>query len=322
MPKIKLDIPLVNACGILSYLDIFELLEKMGIKFGAFVPKSIGPFSNNKELREKYSWGLEKTGNPNPVIVHTGNILLNSMALPTHPIETWIEEFETAKISKPIIGSVYGFKPSDYSVLISMADKYVSAWEVNVSCPNKEKGEESLMESMTKKIEEIVKPLRTVTKKPIIVKLSPNEDYIALAKLALPCVDYIACGNTIGPGLVIDIYSKKPVLAGVYGGMSGSEMKPKIMKMVNDIYGIVKNSDIGIVAYGGIEKWQDVIEYSIAGAEIFGIGTALMNVKDGKVTGKTSSEIVEFVDKLWTGVETFLKENNTTLEKLKGSLVK
>jgi hypothetical protein len=70
----------------------------MNIKFGAFLPKSLGPFSNNPEIREKYGWEKEKLGNPNPVIFHTGSVLLNSMALPTHPIETWIEEFENSKI--------------------------------------------------------------------------------------------------------------------------------------------------------------------------------------------------------------------------------
>lgn len=81
MPKLNLEIPIINACGILSYLDVFERLEKEGAAFGAWLPKSIGPFSNNPDVREKYGWEKERTGNPNPVIVHTGHVLLNSMGL-------------------------------------------------------------------------------------------------------------------------------------------------------------------------------------------------------------------------------------------------
>lgn len=323
MKKLDLDIPIINACGIGSYLDIFERLEEMGACFGAWLPKSIGPFSSNPELRKKYGWEKEKLGNPNPVIVHTGHILLNSMALPTHPVESWIEEFKNTKIKKPIIGSVYGFKPEDYRYLIEMVDEYVSAWELNVSCPNKEKGEKSLMESTTEKIESIIKPLRNVTKKPIIIKLSPNEDHVALAELAKDYVDYIGCGNTVGPGLVIDIYSKRPVLAGIYGGMSGPAIKPKNMKMVNDVYDAVKNSGVKIIAYGGIETWEDVIEYAVAGASIFGLGTSLLKVEaDGRVTERTSEDIVEFTKDLWNGVNDYLKKENTTLDKLTGSLKK
>jgi dihydroorotate dehydrogenase (NAD+) catalytic subunit len=324
MPKLNLEIPVMNACGIGSYLDNFEMLERLGARFGAYVIKSVGPRSSNPELREKYGWGEEKTGNPNPVIVYTGDVLLNSMALPTHPVESWTEELKSAKLKIPIIGSVWGEKPEDYSALISMVDKYVIGWEVNVSCPNKEKGEASLMESMTSKIEPIFKPLRSVTDKPIIAKLSPNEDYVTLANIVKDKVDYICCGNTVGPGLVIDIHSKRPVLAGGRGGMSGPAMKPIIMSMVQYVYDVVKDSNVGIVASGGINKWEDIIEYAVAGASLFEVGTCgFMNLnKDGTATGKTSEEIVTFTKELWDGVQAHLRNENTTLEKLVGSFQK
>ncbi len=328
MPKLNLETPIVNACGIGSYLDVFQRLEQMGAKFGAWIPKSIGPFSSNSKLRKKYGWEKEKLGNPNPVIVYTGSVLLNSMALPTHPVESWIKEFENTPLEKPIIGSVYGFKSEDYSILIGMVDKYVDAWELNVSCPNKEKGEQSLRETMTNKVESIVKPLRSITDKPLIVKLSPNENYVTLTELVKDHVDYIGCGNTVGPGLVIDIYSRRPVLAGVYGGMSGPSIKPKNMKMVNDIYEVIKNSDsdVEIIAYGGIETWEDILEYAIAGASIFGLGTCLSKVISDKrtktITGKTSEEIVKFSNNLWNDVQKHLKKRKTTLDKLVGSLIK
>jgi dihydroorotate dehydrogenase (NAD+) catalytic subunit len=324
MPKLNLEIPIMNACGTGSYLDNFERLEALGAKFGAFLFKSIGPKSSSPELRERYGWGEEKLGNPNPVIVYTDSVLLNSMALPTHPVESWIEELKSCRLKTPLIGSVWGEKPDDYSKLISMVDKYVAGWEVNISCPNKEKGESSLVESMTSKIEPIFKPLRNITSKPIIAKLSPNEDYITLANIVKDKVDYICCGNTVGPGLVIDIYSKMPVLAGVYGGMSGPAMKPKIMKMVNDVCKAIKGSSVEIVASGGIKSWEDIIEYSIAGASLFELGTCcFMNLNSNETAkGKTSQEIVSFTKNLWDGVQGFLRNENTTLDKLIGSFKK
>ena len=295
---LTLNPPIVNACGILSYLDVFERLEKTGANFGAWVPKSIGPF--------------EKQGNPNPTIYNDGNIMLNAFALPTHSIQSWINEFENTKLKKPIIGSVWGTKPEDYQNIIKKVDKYVEAWEINVSCPNKEVGEKSLMESMTEKIKDIITPLRNTTQKPIIAKLSPNEDYITITKSIIDHVDYVACGNTLGPGLAIDIYSKKPILAGFAGGMSGDAIKPKTMKMVNDIYKIASKKDVKIIAYGGISKWQDIVEYAIAGASIFGIGTALMH--------KDTEQITEYVNEMWIRVENYMKEENTSFDKLVGCL--
>ena len=298
LKTIDLNPPIVNACGILSYLDVFERLEKTNANFGAWIPKSIGPF--------------EKHGNPNPTIHHNGSVLLNSFALPTHSINSWITEFENTILKKPIIGSVWGTKPEDYQKVMKQIDKYVCAWEINVSCPNKQIGEKSLTESITKKIKEIIMPLKNITEKPIIAKLSPNEDYIAITKSICNYVDYIACGNTLGPGLAIDIYSRKPILAGFAGGMSGSAIKPRILKKVNDVYKIASKHNVKIIAYGGISKWQNIVEYAIAGASIFGVGTALMH--------KTIEEISDFVNKLWDGVDNYLKEENLSFDELVGCL--
>lgn len=324
MPKLKLDIPLINGCGTGSYLDVFVQLEQARAGFGAYLLKSIGPFSEIHAIRKQHGWEREKLGNPNPTVVYTGHIFLNSMALPTHSVESWVRELKNTKLKAPIIGSVWGNKPEDYAHLVEMVDDYVVAWEVNVSCPNKEKGEQSLMEAMTSKVEAIVKPLRSITSKPIIVKLSPNEDYATLADMVKEHADYICCGNTVGPGLVIDIHSRKPILAGVYGGMSGPAMKPKIMKMVNDVYDVVKDSGVEVIASGGIENSGDIIEYAIAGASLFEVGTcAFMDLRpDGSVRGRSTKEVAEFSQDLWTGVEEYLEIQGLTLDELIGSLEK
>jgi len=325
MTKLDLAIPLINGCGTGSYVDNFLALERAGACFGAYAIKSVGPCSNNHLLREKYGWQKEKTGNPNPTVVYTGSVVLNSMALPTHPIESWIEELENTELKTPIIGSVWGNKPRDYGLLIEKIDPYVVAHQVNISCPNKQAGEKSVMETMTMQtLESIVLVARAVTQKPLMVKLSPNEDYVAIAKLVAKYVDYFICGNTVGPGLVIDIDSRRPFLAGNYGGMSGPAMKPKIMKMVNDVYEVVKGSDVKIVASGGIQDSGDIIEYAIAGASMFEIGTcAFMKLNpDGTARGRTTEEIAELTNNIWHGVKGFLSKEKTTLDELIGSMVK
>ena len=323
MTKLKLDIPLINGCGTGSYPDVFDRLNQMKACFGAYVIKSVGPFSREASVREKYGWDKEKLGKPNPTVLSTGDVEMNSMALPTHPIESWIEELREHRGIFPIIGSVWGKKPKDYLILAKMIEDYCVAIQLNNSCPNKEEGEQSLMESMTSQAEAIVAPLKDALSIPVWATLSPNEDYASMASVLKEYVDGIICGNTVGPGLVIDIYSGRPVLAGVYGGMSGPAMKPKAMKMVNDVYNIVKDSDVQVIASGGISKWEDVIEYTIAGASIFEIGTsAFIDLEDGIAVGRKSEGIAEFTRDIWEGVQDHLEKEGVTLDELVGSLKK
>lgn len=323
----KLDHWLINGCGCGSYLDIFNRLQDDGARFGAYLAKSCGPRSISPHRREKFGWKTEKLGNPNPVVVYTGDVFLNSMALPTKPIEKWIDEFEFYSGNIPIIGSVWGEKPSDYVEIVKLIDTYCIGLQMNASCPNKEKGEKSVMEIMTQHMETTFGPVRDVTKKPLTIKLSPNEDYPSHAAALKGIADYLCCGNTVGPGLAIDIYTGKPILAGKYGGMSGPAMKPKIMKMVNDVYEIVKDSNCKVIASGGIKRWEDIIEYARAGASLFEVGTCAftqpkMNGPNGEifVRGKSNEEIVQFTKDLEEGVNEFLTEQKVTLEELVGSI--
>ncbi|MBW3014974.1 hypothetical protein KY330_00970 [Candidatus Woesearchaeota archaeon] len=301
MPKLNLNPPFINGSGLLSYLDVFERLEKEGVMFGGWVTKSIGPQA--------------KDGNYNPTIHIDGPIVMNSFALPTQSWRGWRNEFKVSRITKPIIGSCYGENPTDYHTVIVQFDTFVQGWELNLSCPNKVKGEKSLQEVVDNRwVKDVVEPLRSLTAKPIIAKLSPNYNYLGMTELVQEHVDYIGCGNTIGPGLAINIYVRKPILAGVYGGLSGEAIRPINMKMVNDVYNAVHGSELEIIAYGGISKWQDVIEYAIAGASVYGIGTALLN--------KNTQQIVKFTKDLCEGVDKFLKSEGLMLQELVGSLRK
>lgn len=278
--KLTLNPPIVNACGIESYLDRFARLDMLGARYGAYIPKSFGP--------------REKQGNLNPTVAEAGGVMLNSFALPTHDWESWENEFNDhwvkANLKTDIIGSVWGDTPEDYVDVIRKADSYVVAWQLNVSCPNFEPGEKSVSDAMGREVKKVVVPVRNATKKPVIVKLSPNGKYVEEAEAVSPYADYICCGNTVGPGLDIDIWSRRPVLAGQFGGLSGKAMMPLKLKMTYDVYTAVGDR-VGVWASGGIETWEDVAKYALAGAEVFEIGTVLMN--------KTAEEVAEMPGKLW-----------------------
>ena len=142
----------------------------------------------------------------------------------------------------------------------------------------------------------VVAATRAETEKPLIAKLSPNSDYLTIARAAEEAgADYLALANTVGPGLAIDIWSARPVLAGHSGGLSGGAIKPLVVRMVYETYKVVH---IPIVAYGGIATWEDVIEYALAGASTFGLGTCYSYL--------TTDEVVDLTARIWEGVQRFL----------------
>ena len=301
--KLHLDPPIMNGCGILSYPDVFAQLEAHGAEFGAWIPKSFGP--------------EPKLGNPNPTLYAGGPVCMNSFALPTHSLESWKAELDAVDLQRPLICSVYGKKPYDYSHIVEEMDGYAVAWEVNVSCPNKEVGESSLQERMM--LDDItygVRAVREATRKPVIVKISPNENVKVITRIAADeGADYITCGNTLGPGLAIDIYSRRPILAGRFGGISGPALKPVALRVVNEVYTTLNDEghkNVGVIASGGISTWEDIIEFTMAGARHYQIGTELM--------GKKTHEIASFSKRIWQDVLAFLVAQDTTLDELVGSL--
>ncbi len=273
----------MNACGILSFLSIFEYLEGIGANVGAWIPKSIGP--------------VEKEGNENPVIHFNGSVLMNSVALPSMSPDDFENELKEYKGRIPLIISHYGKTPDDYARSVARFDRYCIAHEINISCPNFVPGEKSLLENSSPK--EILKAVRRETDKPIIAKLSPSENYIGITQEILDFVDYVNCGNTVARGLEIEPYSGIAYLTGKLGGISGEAIRPILMRMVYEIYKRFRDK-IGIIATGGISRPEHVVSYARAGASLFQIGTALAN--------KNSEDTARYINKLWFGVEKILDE--------------
>jgi dihydroorotate dehydrogenase (NAD+) catalytic subunit len=291
MPLPDIHPPLINASGILSYPEVFQTFEKSGAFLGGYVTKSVGP--------------IEKEGNENPVVVYRSEAaqpVLNSLALPTQSLEDWEKDLADLHLERAkLIVSIYGGNPEDFGEVAARMTPFADAIEVNLGCPNKVPGEATIMESIGQKPElsgEVLRQVRSATDKPVIAKLSPNSDYLAVAEACLEAgADSLGCGNTLGPGLAIDITTQKPILAGTTGGISGPALKPVNLRMTYECYA---KFGCPIVAYGGIEKPEDAIEYVLAGACLLGIGTAFLQ--------HSTFEAAALTKTIWEGVLTYLNE--------------
>ncbi|MBT3352439.1 MAG: dihydroorotate dehydrogenase [Nitrospinaceae bacterium] len=285
----EINPPLINASGILSYPEVFLAFEKADAALGGYVTKSVGPD--------------EKPGNENPVVVcpeTSAQPVLNSLALPTQSPSDWEADLGETNLShSKLIVSVYGGTPDDFAKMAQRMTPFADVIEVNLGCPNKMPGEATLMESIGQKPElsgEVIQKIRQVTELPVIAKLSPNSDYLEVAAACMDAgADGLGCGNTLGPGLALDIETRAAILAGTTGGISGPALKPVNLRLTYDCYA---RFGCPIIGYGGIETWRDVIEYALAGACIFGIGTAFL--------GKSTSEAATLTKEIWSGVLAYL----------------
>ena len=147
----------------------------------------------------------------------------------------------------------------------------VDAIELNISCPNVKEGCVAFG-TVEKSVAEVTEQVKKHCKVPLIVKLSPNvTDIVTIARTAEAYgADAISLINTL-TGMVIDIKNRRPLLANITGGLSGPAVKPVAVRMVYEVYQAVK---VPIIGMGGICKWEDGVEFMLAGADAIQIGTA------------------------------------------------
>ena len=251
------------------------------------IPAS-GTFGYGREYAELYdlnvlgsfSWkgttGEARLGNPQPRIAEMASGMLNAVGLQNPGVDAVIAE-ELPKLArvfhKPVMANVSGFSVQEYAEVCEKLDAQAQVgWlEVNISCPNVHGGG-AAFGADPKAAAEVTKAVRAVTKKPIILKLSPTAADIAA--VARACEDAGANGvsliNTL-PGMRIDLKRRRPLLANGTGGMSGPGMFPLAVRMVYQVYEAVS---IPIVGMGGVTTAEDVIELMLAGATAVGVGAA------------------------------------------------
>ena len=258
---ITLDNPVIPASGTFGY----------GYEFaGLYDINCLGTFSFKGTTRQP------RFGNPTPRIAEAPAGMLNSVGLQNPGVEKVISE-ELPKLKKcfrkPVMANVSGFSVEDYAYTCALLDKeeQVGWLEVNVSCPNVHGGGMSFGTD-PKAAAQVVRAVKAVTKKPVILKLTPNVTDIV--SVALACQEAGADGlsliNTL-LGMRLDLRTRKPILANTMGGLSGPAVFPVALRMVYQVAGAVS---IPVVGRGGVSSAADVIEMMLAGAAAVEVGAA------------------------------------------------
>ena len=258
---IEMDNPLIPASGTFGFGYEFAEIYDINI---------LGSFSFKGTTKDK------RFGNPTPRIAECERGMINSVGLQNPGVEDVIKnELPRLKacFSKPVMANVSGFSVDEYVYTVERldAEDQIGWFEVNVSCPNVHGGGMSFGTSPAAAAE-VTAAVRKVTKKPLIIKLSPNvTDIVSIAKACEGAgADGISLINTL-LGMRIDLKSKKPVIANKMGGFSGPAIKPVALRMVYQVYDAVR---IPIVGGGGVESAEDVIEMMLAGATAVEVGAA------------------------------------------------
>ncbi len=244
----------------------------------------------------KGTTGEARPGNPPHRIYETPGGMLNAIGLQNPGVDHVVNEilpslnFDETRF----IANVSGSTIEEYrEVTKRFDDSDIDAIEVNISCPNIKAGGMAFGNDpdMSAKV---VEACRSVTNKPLITKLSPNQTDIA--ENARRCIeagsDALSVINTL-MGMAIDIESRSPVLGNIRGGLSGPAIKPVALLKVHQVYQVCRRHGIPIIGQGGIVSASDAIEFLIAGASAIGIGTALFY--DPLVCQKINQGILDYL---------------------------
>ncbi len=246
---------------------------------GTFSARESGEFYDINKLGAVITKGVASepwSGNPTPRIAEAYGGMLNAVGLQNPGVEEFIKsELSYLKnFSTPVIANVAGRTIEEYcSVAERLNEADVAMLEINISCPNVKKGGIGFGTD-PKMAGEVTKAVKAVSKKPIIIKLTPNvTDITEIAKsVESEGADGISLINTL-LGMKIDVQRKKPILANTLGGFSGPAVKPVAVRMVYQVRRAVK---LPIIGLGGIMTGEDAAEFIMAGADIVSVGTAAL----------------------------------------------
>ncbi len=278
----ELDNPVIPASGTFGYG--YEFAELYDIN-------CLGTFSFKGTTKEP------RFGNPTPRIAECTAGMINAVGLQNPGVDKVIsEELPRLKkcFNKKVMANVSGFSIDEYAYTCERLDsqEQVGWLEVNVSCPNVHGGGMSFGTD-PRAAAQVTKAVKAVTKKPVIIKLSPNvTDIVSIAKACEDAgADGISLINTL-LGMRIDLRTKKPVIANTMGGFSGSAIFPVALRMVYQVSSAV---NIPVVGMGGVSSAEDVIEMMLAGATAVEIGAA--NLVDPFICKKIVEALPAAADK-------------------------
>ena len=276
---LKLETPLILASGILGVsCSVMNRLSKAGL--GAITTKSIGP-------RTRIGFN-----NPSIIEVEPGTFI-NSVGLGNPGIDNFIQEIKDFKKNNfPLIVSVFGHDDQSYIEVARKAENAgADAIEINISCPHSEVACIGIDKDLTYNLVLKIKDSISI---PLFVKLNPNvTNIIDIAKAAEQAgAEAVVAINTV-EAMAINIDTRRPILSHGSGGLSGKAIHHIAIKKVYDLF---KSLHIPIIGCGGISKWQDVIEFFLAGATAVQIGTLFYHG-------------VEIIEEINDGLREYLHEN-------------
>ena len=258
---VTIDNPVIPASGTFGFGLEFAELYDINV---------LGSFSFKGTTKDA------RFGNPTPRIAETEGGMLNAVGL-QNPGVAHVKAVELPALAKvfhkPVMANVSGFSIEDYAyTCAALDDEEQIGWiEVNISCPNVHGGGMSFGTS-AQNAAAVTKAVKAVTKKPIIIKLTPNVTDICEIARAVEAegADGVSLINTLS-GMRISLPKRKPLLANVTGGLSGPCVFPVALRCVYQVYNAVK---IPIVGMGGVSSAEDVIEMMMAGATAVEVGAA------------------------------------------------
>ena len=272
---------MIAASGTFGYGVEFERILNLE-RLGAYVVKGL----SREPIR----------GNPAPRLWETTEGMINSVGLQNVGVKAFVRDKlpRLRGYDTPLIANVFGYAVEDYCEVVQVLEdaEGVAAYELNISCPNTKCGGIQFS-SDPAMLASVVEPVRSLSRRPLIVKLSPNVEKIEpLAQAAEGAgADAVSLVNTF-VALSIDPASRTPRIGNGMGGLSGPAIKPIALRMVAQAAGAVR---IPVIGMGGIASGEDAAEFMLAGAAAVEVGTA--SFWDPRATARIAGELERFLNR-------------------------
>ncbi|MGI5849586.1 MAG: dihydroorotate dehydrogenase [Christensenellales bacterium] len=283
----------------------------MSVKLcGKYLKNPVIAASGTFAFGEQHSWFIDinrlggialksltpekRIGNKPPRIAETVSGIINSVGLQNPGVDAFIDKTlkKLEKFNTVTIANVAGQCIDDYVYVVDkLNDTHIDFFELNISCPNVKMGGASIGTD-EKAAKRCVRQVMEVTKKPVIVKLTPAAGNVVRIAAAVESAgaDAVSLINTL-PAMAVDAKTKCPILGNITGGLSGPCIKPVALKMVYDVSQAV---DIPIIGMGGIMTGEDVAEFMLCGAAAVMVGTA--NLIDPEASLRILAELEDYAE--------------------------